>query len=270
MNIEIIPIRTRAILPPRDNIYKVIDEFVPELREGDVFVITSKILAIHQGRCLLAEEVKDKDILVAKEADLYVPQNELPDGHIGLTIKGGTLIAFAGIDVSNANGYYILWPNDPFQMAKEICLYLKQKFSLKNLAVIVSDSHCIPLRRGTTGISIGFYGLNPLKDYRKKTDIFGREMKITQANIVDAITSMAVAVMGEGSEQQPLAILRGADFIEFTDNYPVDDFKIPLKEDLFYPLLDHFRKPVFSNQDMSTKLFPGRKRKPAGRWQEYG
>lgn len=240
---EINPIKTRAILPPQDDIYKVIDEFVPELRENDVLVVTSKILAIHQGRCVPIGDVKDKDDLIVEEADLAFIKNGSLDGHINLTIKGNTLIAFAGIDESNANGYYILWPDDPVKAAKQIRQYLKKKFAIKNLAVIITDSHCVAMRRGTSGISIGFCGLNPLKDYRKKSDVFGREMKITQANIVDALSAMAVAAMGEGDERQPLAIIRGANFVEFTDKDTSKDLLIPLREDLFYPLLKDFRKP---------------------------
>jgi len=240
---EIIPIKTRAILPPKDDICCVIDEFVSNLREGDVFIIASKILAISQGRCVLADEFRNKNELIEKEADLILPKEGSFGGNIDLTIKGNTLIAFAGIDESNANGYYILWPDDPDKAAKEIRYYLKKKFSLKKLAVIITDSHCVPMRRGTTGISIGYCGLNPLKDYRETIDIFGREMKITQANIVDALAAMAVVMMGEGSEQQPLAIIRGANFVEFTDKDNVSDLEIPLKEDLFYPLLKNFGKP---------------------------
>ena len=88
-----------------------------------------------------------------------------------ITIKGHTLIANAGIDESNANGYYILWPKRPSALAKEIRAYLKKKYKIKNLAVVVTDSHIIPLRHGTTGISIGFYGMEPLYDYRGMPDI---------------------------------------------------------------------------------------------------
>jgi dihydrofolate synthase / folylpolyglutamate synthase len=233
---EIIPIRTRTILPPKDDIYQVIDEFVPGLREGDVFVITSKVVAIHQGRCVPTGGA-DKDALVEKEADILIPGNECAGTRNFLTVKQNTLIAFAGIDESNANGYYILWPENPAKTARDICNYLKKKFSLKKLAVIITDSHCAPMRRGTMGISIGFYGLEPINDYRSKKDIFGREMKITQANIVDALAAAAVVAMGEGKERMPMAIVRGADFVEFTAKDTSKDLEMPLKEDLFYPLL---------------------------------
>jgi coenzyme F420-0:L-glutamate ligase len=237
----IIPVKTRVMLPPKDDLYKIIDESVPVLREGDVFIVTSKVAAIHQGRCVSVDSVKDKNDLVKKEADRVVSRYEFMGHNIGLTIKSGTLIAFAGIDESNANGYYILWPDDPSGFAKSMCRYLKKKFSLKKLAVIITDSHCVPMRRGTTGISIGFYGLEPLNDYRSQKDIFGRELKITQANIVDALSAAAVVMMGEGKEQRPMAIARGADFVKFTAKETAQDLAIPLEEDIFYPLLKRFK-----------------------------
>ncbi len=165
---EFIKIKTRAMLPPKDDIYKVIDESVKDLREGDVLLITSKILGIHQDRCVKISSEVDKDNLVIQEADKVVTSylKNVPKGYMILTLKDNTLIPSSGIDESNANGYYILWPHEVNKQAKEICDYLRKKFSVTKLAVIVTDSHTIPLRRGVMGISIGFYGLNPLKDYR--------------------------------------------------------------------------------------------------------
>jgi F420-0:gamma-glutamyl ligase len=107
-----IKIKTRAILPPKDAIYPILDTYVPKLKEGDVVFITSKILAIHQGRCLLNGDVKDKDALIVSESDRYIPRSEVPHGYAVLTLKDYTLIPSAGIDESNANGHYILWSTE--------------------------------------------------------------------------------------------------------------------------------------------------------------
>jgi putative folate metabolism gamma-glutamate ligase len=239
---EIIPIKTRVINPPKDDIYPVIDEFCPTLKERDVFLVTSKILSIHQGLCIPINKIKNKDELIKKEADVYIPRKECPGEHVILTVKNHTLIPSAGIDESNAKGHYILWPKNPEKEAKKICEYLKNKFSLKKLAVIITDSHTTPMRYGVLGISIGFYGLNPLKDYVGKKDIFGRVIRMSQSNIVDALASMGVVSMGEGNEQKPMAIIRGADFVEFTDQETYQNSIIPIKEDIYYPLLKNFYK----------------------------
>ncbi|PIU14428.1 putative folate metabolism gamma-glutamate ligase [bacterium (Candidatus Gribaldobacteria) CG08_land_8_20_14_0_20_39_15] len=237
---KVIAIKTRTIKPPQDDIYSVIDDFCPKLKEKDIFVITSKVLAIHQGQCIPIAKIKNKDDLIKKEADLFIPRKECPGEHAILAIKKHTLVPSAGVDESNANGHYILWPKEPEKLAKTICQYLKKKFSLKRLAVVITDSHCIPLRYGTMGISIGFYGLKPLKDYRGKKDIFGRVLRITQANVADALAVIGVLAMGEGNEKRPMAIIRGADFVEFTNKETYKDLLIPLKEDIFYPLLKNF------------------------------
>ncbi|MCK4539753.1 coenzyme F420-0:L-glutamate ligase [Candidatus Parcubacteria bacterium] len=239
---QIIPIKTRIINPPKDNLYDVINNFCPALKEGDVFLVTSKILAIHQGRCISMDSVKDKDALIKKEADIFISRKECPGEHVILTLKENTLIPSAGIDESNANGYYILWPENSRKEAKKICKYLKKKFSLKKLAVIITDSHSTPLRYGTMGISIGAYGLNPLKDYSKKRDIFGREIKMTKANIVDTLAVTGVSAMGEGAEQTPMAIIRDARFVKFTNQKNYKELLVPIKEDIYYPLLKNFYK----------------------------
>jgi F420-0:gamma-glutamyl ligase len=239
---QIIPIKTRIINPPQDDIYGVIDEFCPELKENDVLLITSKILSIHQGRCISMQEVHDKDELIKKEADYFIPREECPGQLAILTIKNNTLIASAGIDESNANGHYIMWPEFPEKEAEKICNYLKEKFSLNKLAVIITDSHSIPLRYGVLGISIGFYGLEPFNDYRGKQDIFGKILKMSQSNVVDSLATIGVLAMGEGDEQKPMAIIRDAEAISFTNENKFSDVYVPIKEDIYFPILEKFYK----------------------------
>jgi coenzyme F420-0:L-glutamate ligase len=237
---KFIPIQTRAVLPPRDNIYPILDKFLPRLQERDVLFITSKILAIHQGRCVKIQPSagdSQKELLVKREADWYAHSHLRSWKNLYLTIKEHTLIANAGIDESNANGYYVLWPRRPAASAREIRAYLRQKYKLTNLAVVVTDSHIVPMRHGTLGISIGFHGMEPLYDYRGKPDIFGRLLKHTTKNIVDALTTMAVLIMGEGDERTPLVILRGArQFVAFTHKNTYRRSFVSPKNDLYAPL----------------------------------
>ena len=240
-----IPIQTRAVLPPRDNIYPILDKFLPRLREGDVLFITSKILAIHQGRCVKIQprwDSSQKEELIKREADRYAHTHLRSWKDLYLTIKEHTLIANAGIDESNANGYYVLWPRRPAVSAREIRTYLIKKYKLKELAVVVTDSHIVPMRHGTLGISIGFYGMEPLYDYRGKPDIFGRILRHTTKNVVDALTTMAVLIMGEGNERTPLVILRGAQkLVTFTHKNTYRGSFVNPKNDLYAPLWRTFK-----------------------------
>ncbi len=236
-----IPVKTRSVLPPKDDLYKLIDNHVPKLKEGDVLFITSKILSIHQGRCLKIQDTKYKIQLIEQEADYSLPKRKVGGSDIILTIKDFTLIPSAGIDESNGNGYTILWPKNVNLLCKQICEYLKKKHKIKNLAVVATDSHTTPLRWGTQGIAIGFFGLQPNYDYRGKKDIFGRKMKYTKSNIVDSLSAMAVLLMGEGSESIPMLIVRSAKFIKFTNKETYKNFVIEPKKDLYYPLLKQFK-----------------------------
>lgn len=239
---QFIQVKTRVMVPPRDDVYSVLDAHLPVLCEGDVVIITSKVLAIHQGRCVKMSDDVDKDDLIIGEAERYIPRSKVPNGNLFLTIKDYTLIPSAGIDESNGNGYYILWPKRTNALLKQIRLYLMKKFHLKKLGVIATDSHTIPLRYGVIGISTGFVGLEPLYDYRGKPDIFGRKLKFTKSNFVDALSAMAVLLMGEGKECMPVVIVRGASFVRFTDRLAYKKLVIPPDKDIYSPLLDVFKR----------------------------
>ena len=191
-----IKIKTRAFLPPKDDIYDLLNR-IKKINNGDILVITSKILGIHQGRSIKINPSVSKTKLVKQEADYY-KVSRIKQQKFMLTIRNHVLALSAGIDESNSNGYYVLLPNNLNKLLKEIWQHLRQKYKIKNLGVIATDSHTLPMRRGTMGVAIGFYGLEPQKDYRGKKDIFGRKFVFTQTNVVDALAVGAVYVMGEG------------------------------------------------------------------------
>lgn len=235
---QFIPIKTRAFVPPRDNIYNLLKEYLPKLREGDILIITSKILSIHQGRCVRIKKGVNKRQLALREAEKYLPGKSK---YSFLTIKHNAIISSAGVDSSNGRGYYILPPKNPNLVAKQICHYLKRKFKIKNLAVIITDSHSIPLRHGTLGISIGFYGLKPLRDFSGQKSVFGARLKTSRSNIVDAVSAAATLLMGEGGDRIPLVIARGLKFVEFTHKNTQRLLIPKSQDDIYAPLLKKFR-----------------------------
>lgn len=234
-------IKTRPFMPPKDDLFSLIKESFSNinLKEESIIVITSKIVSIWQGQCLKIDSIENKDDLIKKEADLYLDRDKVPKGYAMLTIKNNILIPTAGIDESNGNGYFILWPKKPFQAAKQIYSFIKENYHLNNFGIIIADSHCTPSRCGTTGISIAYYGFCPVKDYRGTKDIFGREMKISQSNIADSLAVSAVFIMGEGNEQTPIAIIEDIDFIKFEEFNPTDSnpLDIDRDNDIYAPLL---------------------------------
>jgi putative folate metabolism gamma-glutamate ligase len=231
-------IKTRPLFPPKDDLLSVIKEsFLGlKLKEKSIIVVTSKVVSIWQGRCVKISEVKNKDDLIKQEADLYLDK-KISKYDVMLTIKNNILIPTAGIDESNANGYYILWPEKPFLAAKKIYDFIKKTYSLKTFGIIISDSHTTPLRTGIMGIGIAYCGFYPLRDYRNKKDIFGRKLKMSQTNIIDSLSAAAVYAMGEGAEQTPIAIIEDVGNISFGTAQDENALKINTDEDIYSPLL---------------------------------
>ncbi len=233
---QYIPIKTDRLQPPQDDLFSALNKALTSLEEGDIVVISSKVVAIHEGNCLpITDEPKSE--LVEREAELVIPRTykRLP-----LTIRHGAFIGNAGIDVSNANGHYILLPKDPFASAKNIYVHLKEQFNLEKLGVIITDSHSSPLRRGATGISIGFWGFEPIRNYVGKPDLFGRPLKVEVANLVDGIAAGAVVVTGEADEGTPVVIVRGVPAIEYTEENRKGTVIMPFSVDYFRVLYERF------------------------------
>lgn len=232
-------IKTHKITVSDQDLLKIIDQYLPTLEEKSIIAITSKIVALAEGR-VVATDQADKEALIAQEAEYFLPRSSSKYG-VSLTITGGQLVATAGIDESNANGYFVLWPEDAQKTANIIRKYLQNKFQLKNIGVIITDSKTTPLRWGVTGTAIAYSGFKPLNDLIGTPDLFGRELKMTKVNILDGLAAAAVLLMGEGTEQTPLAIIEDTNFVKFTDENPsvkeLESLKINIEDDIYAPLL---------------------------------
>jgi dihydrofolate synthase / folylpolyglutamate synthase len=236
------PVRTDKILSGNGDIFEVLDMHLKEVKEETVVAITSKIVAICEGRTVPINEAEKED-LVIRESDYYLPAHISKYG-FSFTITHNTLIPVAGIDESNGNGDYILWPADPQQSANAIRAYFVKRFGLKKIGVIITDSTARPLHYGTEGVAISYSGFSPLNDYVGQKDLFGREFKVSVANIADGLASSAVLVMGEGTEQTPIALITEVPFTEFQDRDPTDAelqkfYLEHMEDDLFAPFLQN-------------------------------
>src|SRR5688572_1738930 len=232
------PIKTHSIAPSERDLLAIVDRYVPELPERSVLAITSKIVAICEGRvCPIAGS--DKRALIAEEAERYLAPD--PRYNVSLTIKHDMLIATAGIDESNADGYYVLWPSDAQRSANLLREHLARRFGRTELGVVITDSRTTPLRLGVTGVALAHSGFRALNDYVGKQDLFGRALRMTKVNVMDALATSAVLVMGEGSESTPLAVLEELPFVTFQPRSPsaeeLRELRIALEDDLYAPLL---------------------------------
>jgi len=220
-----------------DDLFRFLKENLQDQNiEGKVLAITSKIVSLAENRIVSKTEISKLD-LVKKEADIYIG----PGGFgTELTVKHGILIPSSGIDESNAeDNFYILYPENPYESAQKIWNFLKQEFKLKNCAVVLTDSHTTPLRRGVTGISLAHWGFKATRSLVGKADLFGRELKFTHVDLVDAVASMAVLIMGEADEGVPLALVSGVK-LEYSEISSGEEVKMEPKNDLYHPLLKNF------------------------------
>ena len=235
-NFEFIKVKTRIVRPPKDEVFDIIDDL--DVREGDIVFITSKILGIHEGRTRKIGEIEKQD-LIEEEAERFLPyENETGDFHVNLTVNQNVLIPAAGIDESNANGYYIMWPKEIDKLCLEIRERIRKRTGIQKLGIVATDSHTTPLRWGVTGITVGLAGLEPLRDIRGDEDIFGRKMHVTKVNLIDPLTGIAVLLMGETDEKVPIVILRNYKGILFSETGNMKDFKIKPEEDLYRALIE--------------------------------
>ena len=236
-------VKTDRVEQPQD-LCAFVDEFLPPLEERTIVAVTSKVVSICEGRTVPKTSVS-KEKLIKQEADLIIPNPEATDDRIILTYKNHLLIPSAGIDESNGNGRYILYPKDPFQSVRKIWEHLRQKHNLKEVGVLMTDSRTTPLRWGVTGVALAWQGFKPTASCIGKLDLFGQPLRVTKINVADALAVSAVFSMGESSECTPLALITEASHVIFDDkNHNAEELCIEPKEDLYRPLV----KPLIGRE----------------------
>lgn len=238
--------QVHAITTPIVHVQDDLDAFlfsnVPQLQERTVLVITSKVVALCEGA--VAEKVletrDEKHALVRQQAELYTEPHS-SRFNLMLTVKNQILAVNAGIDESNADGRYVLFPQQPYQSAANIWDLLRQKHQIKELGVIIIDSKTIPLKWGTIGTALAHCGFQALNNRIGETDLFGKEMQMTQENIVEALAVAANFEMGEVAESRPMALITDIDKVVFQDRPPtqeeIAELAISIEDDAYSPIL---------------------------------
>jgi putative folate metabolism gamma-glutamate ligase len=218
----------------------ILNTYISDLKEKTVIAITSKIISLSQGRIIPRNSVSSKYALIQQEADAYLREDQcVYNAH--LTLKHNLLIPSAGIDESNGNDMYILYPLSIQMVAQEIWNYLRKMHQIESLGVIITDSHTTPLRKGVTGITLGWCGFDPLYSYVGEPDIYEKPLQLTYVNILDSLGACAVFMMGEGAERTPICIIEDAPRVQFSLVPPSQDqvemTSITLEDDIYAPIL---------------------------------
>ena len=223
MKLEIFGIEGLGEIVPGDDIARAIHEAVKtsqdHLLDGDVVVVTQKIVSKAEGR--LVEVMPEAEIssTVSASVSLPAPSEVVARESVRILRRRGDLVisetshgfvcANAGVDFSNVPaGKAALLPRHPDRSAQRIRDGLRQHAGVE-AAVVVSDTFGRPWRRGLTDVAIGCAGILPILDLRGQQDALGRELAVTEVAIVDEIASAAELVMGK-SANTPAAIIRGA------------------------------------------------------------
>lgn len=236
---EIRAIKTK-VFREKEDLLSFIFKYVKKLPDNSILVVTSKIVALGEGRTVKIDpslshfDMREKIIKAESE---YMLRTK----YTWLTIKNGIVMSSAGIDESNADGKIILLPKNSFKTAEIIRIKLLKKFKIKKLGVLITDSRLFPLRAGVVGAAIGYAGFKGVRDYRGTPDIFGRILKLSRTDVADSLATTAVLCMGEGKEQKPLAVITNAP-VEFAEKINKKELMVDPREDLYQPLFEKIKK----------------------------
>lgn len=217
-----------------------------KLRDGDVLVISSKFVAISEGRVVNLSKVRVGDGAKALAAEhhmdprlceLVLRESDVVMGGIPnflLASKEGLLTPNAGIDKSNiGHGKVVLYPRRPEASARRIREATKFARGV-SIGVVVCDSRLSPTRRGTTGVAVAASGIDAVLDMRGRSDLFGNVLRVTSQALADDLSSAAEVLMGESDEATPVVIIRGVGKQVLKDEeYHGGKFAIPVDDDVF-------------------------------------
>jgi coenzyme F420-0:L-glutamate ligase/coenzyme F420-1:gamma-L-glutamate ligase len=213
------------------------------LRDGDVLVVSSKFVAVSEGRVVKlsavragekAKELGAKFRMDPRLCELVLRESDEVIGGIPgflLASKDGLLTPNAGIDKSNTkHGTVVLYPKRPEVSAWRMREALKFSRGV-SIGVVVCDSRLSPTRRGTTGVAVATSGIEAVLDMRGRVDLFGNVLKVTAQGVADDLSSAAEVLMGESDEATPIVLVRGVrrSLLKNT-NYGGEKFAIPMDE----------------------------------------
>ncbi|RFU87936.1 coenzyme F420-0:L-glutamate ligase [Streptomyces triticagri] len=185
-----------------DDLAKLIAAAGPGLADGDIVIVTSKVVSKAEGRVLAAtdrEAAIDAETVrvVARRGALRIVEN-----------RQGLVMAAAGVDASNTpSGTVLLLPEDPDASARGIREGLRDALGV-DVGVLVSDTFGRPWRNGLTDVAIGAAGVRVLDDLRGGTDSHGNALGVTVTATADELAAAGDLVKGKAAGL-PVAVVRG-------------------------------------------------------------
>ena len=207
--LEVLPVRGIGHIVAGDDLAELITGAAPWLADGDVLVVTSKIVSKAEGR-LVEVPADGPEREAARQAALESETARVVARRGPTTIvqtHHGFVMAAAGIDASNVDKtHLVLLPADPDASARR----LRADFLARGLdvGIIVSDTMGRAWRNGLTDVALGSAGIEPFRDHRGETDPYGNELQLTQMAVIDELAAAGELVKGK-CDQVPVAVVRG-------------------------------------------------------------
>ncbi len=224
--ITVTPVTGLPEITPGRDLAALIAGAAPDLRDGDILVITSKVVSKAEGRVVTAP----REQAIAAETARVVARRGATT--IAQT-RHGLVLAAAGVDESNtAPGTVVLLPEDPDESARRLRKALHARTG-RTVGVLITDTMGRPWRAGQTDNAIGAAGITPVRDYRGETDTFGNILEVTIAAVADEIAAAADLVKGK-ARAIPAAVVRGLpELVTEPDGPGAQALVRPADEDMF-------------------------------------
>ncbi len=233
MTVQIWGVEGLPDIRPGDDLTALIAAAAPGLVDGDVVVVTSKVVSKAEGRLVPAPaDPAGREAARSAAVDTETVRVVAERGPTRIVETAhGFVLAAAGVDASNARrDELVLLPVDPDGSARRLRDGLRERLGV-SVAVIVSDTFGRPWRRGLVDVAVGVAGIAALRDYRGRRDRYGNELATTEMADADSLAAAAELVKGKLAGV-PVAVVRGFR-PETDDGRGVGALLRPAAEDLF-------------------------------------
>jgi coenzyme F420-0:L-glutamate ligase/coenzyme F420-1:gamma-L-glutamate ligase len=203
------PVRGLPEFAPDDDLAAAIADAEPDLRDGDVLVVTSKVVSKVEGRLVPVPPGADREAVRRQAVEDEAVRVLARRGPLAIVqTRQGWVLAAAGVDASNVGpDALVLLPEDGDASARRLRERLRELRGV-DVAVVVSDTFGRTWREGLTDVAIGSAGLPALVDHRGRVDAHGNRLETSQTALVDELAAAADLVKGKLAGV-PVAVVRG-------------------------------------------------------------
>tara|TARA_X000001036_G_scaffold96711_2_gene89502 strand:- start:1527 stop:2288 length:762 start_codon:yes stop_codon:yes gene_type:complete len=246
-HLKLIALKDFPLIEPNDDLASIINKSINnngiDIESGDVVVVAQKIISKCENRYVELKNIQPSkqatDLAKTLNRDpafIQIIQNEskkiisTDKNVIIVEHKLGFININAGIDRSNIlqnDDVVLLLPENPSKSAKDLQSAISANFQ-RDIALIVTDSMTRPFRSGVSNFALASANIPSLIDLKGDSDIYGNILQSTEIAIADELAAAAGLLMGQGSEKQPVVIIKGFDKKNYSTN---DAFDLVVDED---------------------------------------